>query len=170
MRIVYAHPLRLHALVGSEVQTANAAMPMLHPHLGFRTCAGRRLSAKHSSTDSFYAVLTMGRCKRTFEEVTLLCLSRRHRYRRTDDAVPNAGRPLLRYPMLPLRGCRRLCRLLTWTLLCSASWQLVKITESPAWRSQRGICFAGHCCDTEKGGSGSGACAPLAMPRSGRKP
>ena len=29
----------VHALTRSDVQTAWAAMPMLHPHLGFSTCA-----------------------------------------------------------------------------------------------------------------------------------
>ena len=36
------------------------------------------------------------------------------------------------------------------------------MTQSPAPKLQCGMPFAGHCSATEKGGSGRGACAPLA--------
>ena len=69
--------------------------------------------------------------------------------------------------LLHVQALRASC---VFTVLRMTSWRLVKTAQLPARRSLRGICIGGWELGAENGGSGIGACAPLAMLRSARKP
>ena len=155
--VSHAQPFRLHALAGLDVQTARAAIPMVSaPERGV---ACRRSSLCSADQGPLQTYICGG--SSSLSEDWWRCAQRRIGFAVRSSILAHAG---------------LIWRSLAWwassahTWLRRASCLLVKMAQSPARRSLRGICLAGTTSDTENGGSGSSACAPLAMLRSGRKP